>query len=97
MSDLIKVTNDNGELLVSARKLHEGLEIGKDFTNWVKFISKYGFEEGVDFKRIWHDTRVHKNGEVGITGIEPPSDIKWAFKSDYLFNIDMAKELYIQI
>ena len=49
MSDLIKVTNDHGELLVSARELHEGLGIGKDFSSWIKDIFKYGFEENADY------------------------------------------------
>ena len=92
MKELIPVRNENGELLVSARDLHKGLGIGRDFTNWVKFISKYGFEEDIDYTRIWTDTRVHKNGEVAITGVEPIED-KWAYKSDYLFKLDMAKEV----
>ena len=92
MEELIPVRNENGELLVSARDLHKGLGIGKDFTNWVKFISKYGFEEDIDYTRIWTDTRVHKNGEVAITGVEPIED-KWAHISDYLFKLDMAKEV----
>ena len=86
------VSIKNGEHLISARELHKGLEIGKDFTTWVKFINKYGFEEGEDYSRIWIDTRVTKNGEVAITSVEPTED-KWAYKSDYLFKIDMAKEV----
>ena len=93
MNELINIQNRNGELLVSARDLHKGLGIGKDFTTWVKFIEKYGFEEDIDYKRIWMDTRGHKNGEVEITSVEPPIKEKWAYKSDYLFTIDMAKEV----
>lgn len=94
MKELIQVTqNENGELFaVLASNLHKGLEIGKDFTTWVKFISKYGFEEGLDYTRIWIDTRDDKNGEVEITSVEPIND-RWAYKSDYLFKIEMAKEV----
>ena len=92
MNELIKVENKNGELLVSARDLHNKLGIGKDFTTWVKFISKYGFEENIDYNRIWIDTRVHKNGDVAITSVEPTED-KWAYKSDYILKIDCAKEI----
>ena len=68
MENLISIRN--GEHLISARELHRGLEIGKDFTNWVKFINKYVFEEGEDYSRIWVDIRVAKNGEVAITSVE---------------------------
>ena len=37
MTELIKITtNDDGKQLVSARELHEGLEVGKKFTDWIK-------------------------------------------------------------
>ncbi len=39
--------NDKQEKLVDARELHEFLEVGKDFTTWIKDrISKYNFIEG---------------------------------------------------
>lgn len=42
--------NDEGLKLVDARKLHEQLLVGRDFTNWIKDrINKYGFVEGEDF------------------------------------------------
>lgn len=44
--------NEDGEILVSGRDLHEFLEIGKDFTNWFKDMIKYGFTEGEDFTPI---------------------------------------------
>jgi phage anti-repressor protein len=35
---------------VSARKLHEFLKVGRDFTNWIKnCIQQYGFVENHDF------------------------------------------------
>ena len=34
--DLIKVTEENGEQLVSARDLHEFLESKQDFSDWIK-------------------------------------------------------------
>lgn len=64
MQELIKVTKENGEQLVSARELHEFLESKQDFTTWIKSrIEKYGFVENEDFtlhkfmvgKSIAHD------------------------------------------
>jgi anti-repressor protein len=35
---------------VSARDLHRGLQVGKDFSTWIKGrIDRYGFVEGIDF------------------------------------------------
>ena len=54
MTELIKITtNDDGKQLVSARELHEGLEVGKKFTDWIKNrINKYRFEENEDYTII---------------------------------------------
>ena len=50
MKELIKITEKEGQQLVSARELHEFLESKQDFTTWVKSrISKYGFVEDEDF------------------------------------------------
>ena len=49
MNELIKITEKEGQQLVSARDLHEFLEIGQDFTNWIKRMIEYGFEENQDF------------------------------------------------
>ena len=47
--ELIKVTEENGEQLVSARDLHKFLEITERFNNWFERQLQYGFEENVDF------------------------------------------------
>lgn len=48
--ELIKVTEHNGQQVVSARELHEFLESKQDFSNWIQNrIKKYGFVEGTDF------------------------------------------------
>ena len=53
MNELIKVTEENGDQLVSARELHEFLEVGRDFSTWIKErIEKYHFEEGKDYSPI---------------------------------------------
>ena len=45
MSDLIKITTKDGKQLVSARELHEFLEIKTDFRKWFPRMCEYGFEE----------------------------------------------------
>ena len=49
MNELIKVENKNGELLVSARELHDRLEIETRYNDWFKRMLKYGFEENNDY------------------------------------------------
>ena len=51
--ELIKIREENGEQLVSARELYEFLGVKKDFTDWFKYrVSQYGFEENLDFTTI---------------------------------------------
>lgn len=65
--------------LVDARLLHSFLEVGKDFSTWIKDrIKKYNFVEATDY-------RLTKSGELDIRGFQKAVD--------YHLSIDMAKEL----
>ena len=67
------------EQAVNARELHGFLEVGKDFSNWIKGrISKYDFIENVDF------IRVAKNGVGTNQGFQA---------IEYFITVTMAKEL----
>lgn len=53
MNELIKITtNAQGSQVVSARGLHEFLEVKGDFSTWRKRMFDYGFEEEKDFTSI---------------------------------------------
>lgn len=66
---------------VNARDLHGFLEVGKDFSSWIKDrISAYGFTEDRDF--VAFDVAPQKRG-VGNRGA----------KKEYALTLDMAKEL----
>lgn len=54
MQELIKVTiNENGDLLVSGRELHEGLGVKTRYNDWFeRKVKKYGFVENSDFIAI---------------------------------------------
>ena len=78
--ELIKVTTgEEGKRLVSARELHEFLEIGTRFDKWIPRMIDYGFEENIDY--IVTDIFV------------PNSNGGKQNKKDYILSIDMAKEL----
>ena len=83
MSDLINITSNHieGEAVqtVDARELHAFLEVGKDFSNWIKDrIDQYGFVENQDFVC---SPILASNGRGGHNRI------------DYHVSLDMAKEL----
>ncbi len=57
MNELIKVTEQSGMKLVSARELHSFLGSKQEFATWIKNrIEKYGFQEGSDFLIILSKT-----------------------------------------
>ena len=52
MNELIRIKEEYGKQVVSARELHQFLEIKTDFTEWCKRMFDYGFEENKDFTSI---------------------------------------------
>lgn len=82
--NLIPVFNgqlsDSSEILLcDARKLHEFLQVGRDYSNWIKDrIEEYGFQENQDFLSFRQNGRKPQGGR--------PS-------TEYHITLDMAKEL----
>ena len=74
------ITTDTGDQFVDARALHCALEVGRDFSNWIKDrIEKYGFFDGVDFQTCSPELASEKHGGQN--------------KIDYRLSLSMAKEL----
>lgn len=78
-NELIPVyQNEKQERLVDARELHEFLEVGRDFTTWIKDkINKYDFIENYDYAVTLTKTGERQN----------------VIKHDYILKLDMAKEI----
>ena len=92
MSDLIKITtNEEGKQLVSARELHEFLEIGKVFGAWINDMIGYGFEENVDYTTYWSDSP--KNGNTVEYLGSPQKMSARGYTKEYIITIDMAKDI----
>jgi phage anti-repressor protein len=69
---------------VSARDLHAFLEVGKDFSSWIKDrIGAYGFAEGLDYLVV-----EDLSSPDLVSAKARPQRIK-----EYFLTIDMAKEL----
>lgn len=80
MNDLIKThENENGELEVSGRELHDFLEVGTKYPDWFKRMCDYGFIEGIDYQSCFSNLGSEIHGGQN--------------KVDHQMTINMAKEL----
>lgn len=77
---------------VNARDLHTFLEVGKDFSTWIKGrIEQYGFTDGLDY--VSFDVATPQNGGAEAfpqNGGKPQGGRP---AKEYAISIDMAKEL----
>lgn len=78
MQDLIRINYDTEQPTVSARDLHEGLEIKSNFTTWFARMVEYGFTES-DYKKRFPNLESGCNGGQNMI--------------DYNISIDMAKQI----
>ena len=49
MNELLKINCEAEQPTVSARDLHEALEVKSNFTTWFNRMCEYGFREKIDF------------------------------------------------
>ena len=55
MNELIKVNYDSDRPTVSARDLHEFLEVATDYRHWFPRMCEYGFTESIDYTPVIFD------------------------------------------
>ena len=80
MNQLIKITEENGQIAVSARELHLFLEVQSKFADWIKNrINEYGFIENQDYM-VFAEIGENSNGGRSL--------------KEYALTLDMAKELF---
>ena len=79
---LIPINYDGEQPTVSARDLHEGLEIKTAFRDWFPRMCEYGFEAGRDFNPLKNE-RVRIEGDREVT----------RELTDYNISVDMAKQI----
>lgn len=82
MNELIKVTYDNDRPVVSARELHDFLEVETPYRIWFPRMQEYGFTEGSDFNP-YKNVRVQMEGNRTVN----------REVDDAALTIDMAKEI----
>lgn len=80
MNNLIPIQeNDNGDIAVSGRDLHEFLEIKTRYDNWFKRMSEYGFEEEQDFLTVVQKWTTAQGNQTK--------------HKDHILTLDTAKEI----
>lgn len=79
MNELLKINYDAEQLTVSARDLHEALEVKSNFTTWFNRMCEYGFREKIDFKTCFPKMESESHGGQNMI--------------DHEISIDMAKQI----
>jgi anti-repressor protein len=78
--ELIKIQENNGDRVVSARELFDFLEIKENFPKWITRMFDYGFTQNTDYQAI----NIFVDASNGIGGTN---------KTDYALTLDCAKEI----
>lgn len=77
MNELIKIERREGRNIVSARQLHQLLNVKTRFNDWIVYrLAEYQFRQGIDFTEI---------------SVKPLSSGRP--RTDYALTLDTAKEL----
>ncbi|AFL97402.1 phage anti-repressor protein [Ornithobacterium rhinotracheale DSM 15997] len=79
MTNLIKITEKNGENTVSAKDLHQFLGSNEQFGKWIKRMLGYGYTQGVDYETL--------------ALLVPAGEHNKAWTKDYVLTLDTAKEI----
>lgn len=79
-SKVIKVREERGKQLVSARELYEFIEVKERFTRWMERMLEYGFVEHSDYEAV----NIYVQCQNGIGGTT---------KKDYALTLDCAKQI----
>lgn len=82
MNELIPINFDSDRPTVSARELHNFLEIETDFRHWFPRMIQYGFVAGLDYTTLGGQKCPTNNPKNPLTEVV-----------DYQLTIEMAKEL----
>jgi phage anti-repressor protein len=103
MNEVLNVIEHGGKQAVNARDLHAALEVGRDFSTWIKErVEKYGFVEGDDYEKFDHPDLGNQTGNLNFPKSgENQVEKKWGGKregagrhqADYFLSLGMAKEL----
>lgn len=79
MNELLSINQSADRITVSARDLHEALQIKTRFNDWFPRMADYGFEKGADYEAITQKRVTAQGNTFDQTG--------------YQITIEMAKQI----
>lgn len=79
MNELLRVNYDSDRITLSARELHEFLEIKTKYKDWFPRMVAYGFDENVDYRTMAQKRATAQGNETTY--------------NDHEITLDMAKEI----
>lgn len=83
MEELVRIEEKDGNQVVSARVLHESLEIKKDFTDWIKAqIDSLGLIVDEDFSPFWGTSDSGRNISDYALTLETAKHISMASRTE---------------
>ncbi|MDK3882543.1 phage antirepressor KilAC domain-containing protein [Staphylococcus pseudintermedius] len=71
---------ENGDIAISGRELHKGLEIGTQYDKWMDRMIGYGFEEEIDYI-------------IQSVNVQSQKRLRTYKQQDHIMTLDMAKEI----
>ena len=94
MTELIKVTYDNDRPVVSARELHDFLEVETPFNKWFPRMCEYGFTEGQDFWTFLSESTGGRPAQEAALTIDMAKEICMIQRSE---KGKQARQYFIQL
>ena len=96
---LLPILSENGEgFCVSAKDLHKQLQVGRDYTTWIKDrIKKYDFINNEDYIEYWvKDDIIFDDTQMGDVKLDITNSnqmVRNGYSKEYKLTIDCAKQL----
>nr|DAT51026.1 MAG TPA: KilAC domain protein [Caudoviricetes sp.] len=94
MTDLIKVDYSGEKPAVSARELHEFLDVSTDFRHWFQRMCEYGFSEGQDFRTFLTESTGGRRGQDAAVTIDMAKEICMLQRNE---KGKMARQYFLQL
>lgn len=94
MNELIKVTYSNDRPVVSARELHDFLEVETPFNKWFPRMCEYGFTEGQDFWTFLSESTGGRPAQEAALTIDMAKEICMIQRSE---KGKQARQYFIQL
>ena len=79
LTELFKVNYEADRITLSARNVHEFLEVKTQYTKWFQRMCEYGFDENIDYRAISQKRLTAQGNETAYV--------------DHEISLDMAKEI----